>query len=684
MAEGFRHRWLHRVLAVGLGFGLLAVVELLARLVPGLELPPLVVTLTERPGQVLRSINPLYAGRFFFDRYQGRLIASGRMASRPFVEPRSPQVFRVLAVGESTVQGYPHPRRLAAASFLEAMLQDLLPHRRVEVINLGITSIASFAVGRVLEEAMVLDPDLVVVYTGHNEFYGIYGAASGTLLHRAHYAAMQWRLTRALQWVLDRFRSQEVTSAALLEVMAQRGEIPPGSPCRVAAAKGLGANLRQMVHRCQGRRVPIILCTLVANEAGFAPAAATEPPLEGEALAQWHAGVERAAALLGSDEPTREDAGAALASLDGLAASGIANSWYWHLRGRALARMGEGPEAAAAFRRALDLDAMPWRAPSAHNQVIREVAARTSTVLADVEAAFRAAAPADGIGWDLMVDHLHPSVRGQQLLARAVVAALPQALPGVELDLGRLRSEAAYEELLGNLPVEEVRVYRTMAKLLAEPPMNRYNAAGARLFARLAGVGWERLSEPERRGAAAWGQHPDEVPLVLEVADRLYAAQDLAAASRHYQASLREAPYTPRGDMWATVQWARSQELLGRSPAPEDQLELREALARLEFVAQTPGLDAAFVSFVRGALHRFLGEHPAALGQLAQAYGDPGFRRRFLSTVFPLLADELIRAGRLEEARRYAAVATAENAGNPYFGQLVEVLASGERPAGGW
>ena len=67
---------------------------------------------------------------------------------------------------------------LGLAAFLQLMLQDAWPDRRVEVINLGTTAIASFPVLGITTEALDYEPDLVVVYTGHNEFFGTYGVAS--------------------------------------------------------------------------------------------------------------------------------------------------------------------------------------------------------------------------------------------------------------------------------------------------------------------------------------------------------------------------------------------------------------------------------------------------------------------------------------------------------------------------
>ena len=680
MAESAKRVWLSRLLAIGLGLGLVAVLELLLRLWPGLGPQPLVVDLAECEDQVLRSVNSRYAERFFWERYQGQLVASGRMAACPFVEPRPAAAFRVVFVGASTVQGYPQPRRLAASSFLEAMLRDVLPGRRVQVYNLGITSIASFAVSRVLEDAMALEPDLAVVYAGHNEFYGLYGVGERPTpgFNRFHYGLLQYRLARLVDRLLDVVRGREVTAVDLLQIMGERGEVRLDSPRREAALAHLRENFGEMARLCRERRVPLVFCTLAANDAGFAPAGAVAPVLDSAEKARWRAKMERAADLLDGSAVNPDSAAVALAELDSIAAWAVEHAWWWYLRGRALSGVGRAEEAFAAFRRARELDAMPWRAPEAYSRVIREVAAAQEVVLADVEAAFLDASPPEGIGWELMADHVHPSVRGQYLLARAVAQALVERLPADSLEWTRLRGESEYRRLLGDLPVEQVRVDQTMAKLLAEKPMDRYNGHNARLFARRATAGWQALSEPERAGARKWDGQQDEIPLVLEVADQLFASRDFVRARQHYAAARLEAPFTPRGDLWAAVQQAWTTRLLGKRLTPAAQEELREALARVGFVALAPGIDAAFVDFVRGELHHFLGDHRPALVHLERAFGAVEFRRRFAFSLFPALAAELVHAGRLEDARRQARLLGVEIGDNPYFSQLVEHLTRGE------
>jgi hypothetical protein len=57
-------------------------------------------------------------------------------------------------VGESAAKGYPQPRNLSMQSFLEAMLQDAWPDRKVEVISLGTTAVASFPLVSMVREAV--------------------------------------------------------------------------------------------------------------------------------------------------------------------------------------------------------------------------------------------------------------------------------------------------------------------------------------------------------------------------------------------------------------------------------------------------------------------------------------------------------------------------------------------------
>ena len=670
--------WLFRIFSILLGLMLVGVIEALLHLVPGLNPQPLVVTLAEKGDAAVRSINPLYPAVYFSQHHKDQRLARGRMAPRPFVEPSALPTYRVVVAGASTVQGFPHPRRLAAAAFLEAMLQDALPDHQVEVFNLGITSIASFAVAQTLADALpLIKPDAVVVYTGHNEFYGIYGSHQEHRTHlynTLHYNLMRWRIPQLLGGLVDALRPDGNASRNLLESLGERGQVPLASRRRRLAREDLETNLRRIIALCRSNETPLVLCTLVSNDVGFAPAASGTPPLTGVPLSQWQTWVDSAATVLTASKITPAEEG--LAALERAAALWSDSAWLWYLQGRALSQQGKLQEAFAAFVRARDLDTMPWRAPSTYNEVIRSLADAEDVLLADVERAFLHASPPQGIGWELMSDYVHPSVDGQILMARTMLGSLRPLLAEQPAFWGKIRSDSSYRTALGDLPVERFVLQRTVAALLSKPPMARYNAHNARLFHNLVATGWQALSAAEQRGIEQWTQDPTEVPLVLEVADQLFAADAFARAEVHYAAARHQAPFTLRGDLWAAVRWAWTLQLQREEFTPTHRRELQLALVRANFLAQGKSAlqSTPILNYIRGQLHYFLQQHEQALPYLEAAFHVEEFRRQFMDTLFPVLAAELFYAGRPNEARRLAHLVSNEEGGNPYYIQLVEVL----------
>ena len=651
--------WFLRLATVVVGVALVVSAEGLLRLVPGLGPSPLVVTLAEdeASGESLHATSRFYAQRFFAQ-YKGRLAAVGQMGEHFFVEPSPANRYRVVFVGASTVQGFPHPRRLAAASFLQAMLADAWPERDVEVVNLGITSIASFAVAQVVEDALVLSPDLVVVYTGHNEFYGLYGAGR---YQRLQYFLRQLHLTHLVDGLLGGIGTKD-EQTDLIKMAAARGEVPLHDPSRAIAEQNLRDNLRRVSRLCERAEVPLVLCTIVANDAGFAPVGSTE----GDEV--WKARVEQAAQALTRGYVAPEDAEDALRQLEQAAALSSEHAWLWYLQGRALERLGRDAEAQRAFRKARDLDTMPWRAPTAHNAVIRAVSKEYEAVLADVEAAFADAAPAQGVGWEWMVDHVHFSVAGQALLARTVLHSVAEL---EAIDLGLLRSAEAYRRVLGDLPVEHVVAYNKMGAMLAQAPLHQYNGHNARYLKQLAAMEGQRLSLGERRGVEQWMQQGQQGPLVLAVADQLFTERDFARAQVYYAAALREVPFARRG-LWAAVQWGWCVEMQGMALTDEQRDEVRAALKQAGFLAHDPAVGAAFVDFVKGQLYHLLADRDPALLHLERAFLAEDFRRRYALSLFQALAAELVWVGRVEDAREYARLVGGEVGQEAHFLRMVE------------
>lgn len=422
---------------------------------------------------------------FFESRVAGRDSRVGSMVSERFLVPKPEGTLRVAMFGESSVQGFPWPRNLTAASFLQAMLQARSPGRKVEVINCGATAVASYVVRTIADQAIpLMSPDLVVVYTGHNEFYGAFGVAGsqrGGERPLSMGLSLAWRATavhQSLQAMADRFAPTAGPEAKiggnLMTYMATGPgtQVAPDDVRRVVAATTLRANVEAIVDRARSAGAKAIVCTIASNDRDFRPvrSAGTLSAEESDTLAR--ALTEAAAA--------RGPAGRGLAGP--VVAAHPESAFAAWVEGRAALSAGETSTALALFRRARDRDAMPWRAPTAMGDALRAAAARPGAVACDVDAAFRLAsataatsttpAGAEGApGWNLFSDHLHPSLEGQFLLAQTLLATIAKdkLLPLSPAPPDDFRELAG---ILGDSTLARYRVAAGMTGLFRSPPLD--------------------------------------------------------------------------------------------------------------------------------------------------------------------------------------------------------------------
>ncbi len=72
------------------------------------------------------------------------------------------------------------------------------------------------------------------------------------------------------------------------------------------------------------------------------------------------------------------------------------------------------------FRLAKDLDALRWRAPEKVNQIIENLGKEFSYPVVKLDSVFDAESVSGVVGDDLITDHLHPNLRGFQIIGREI------------------------------------------------------------------------------------------------------------------------------------------------------------------------------------------------------------------------------------------------------------------------
>ncbi|MEL7363061.1 MAG: SGNH/GDSL hydrolase family protein, partial [Bacteroidota bacterium] len=118
-----------------------------------------------------RVLNPDYVARYF-----PAFIPA--VAFTPLAAEKPDDVFRVVALGGSSTAGFPYQFYHGFPARLQERLADALPALRPEVVNLGLTAVNSYTLWDLRRPVVAQQPDAVVIYAGHNEFYGALGVGS--------------------------------------------------------------------------------------------------------------------------------------------------------------------------------------------------------------------------------------------------------------------------------------------------------------------------------------------------------------------------------------------------------------------------------------------------------------------------------------------------------------------------
>jgi hypothetical protein len=97
------------------------------------------------------------------------------------------------------------------------------------------------------------------------------------------------------------------------------------------------------------------------------------------------------------------------------------------VRGQALIAAGRLQDARASLARARDCDGRISRGVSELQQAVRDMAGRPGLTIVDVEGAFDAVAAHGITGHELVVDNVHPSIKGNGYLAATILRAMADA-----------------------------------------------------------------------------------------------------------------------------------------------------------------------------------------------------------------------------------------------------------------
>jgi tetratricopeptide (TPR) repeat protein len=366
-----------------------------------------------------------------------------------FAEKRSPDLLRVYILGSSAAQGFPHKNH-GIDRLLTAQLQAALPSRKIEVINTAMTSVNSHVVYAVAKSIPDNSADFAVILMGNNEVVGPYGPGTfnqnfleSITLIRGMQALKRTRTWQALESLLLRFRAVDEQQALKWEGMQMftRHAVPLDDPRMEGVYDHYEDNLASIIETLRGKGMHVVLSSVPVNLRNSAPFLSVHR--RGLSLDQqnrWRESTRK-----GAQSAEQGNWDGAIAHFQSALAidPGYADT---HFRlATALENAGRFQPAATHYRRALDLDALRFRADTGLNQVVHRVAdgiEGDGFSFVDSAAAFEQASQPFQPGWNLLLEHVHYAFAGNHVIAaelsRSIISSLTgtdtfQPLPGEEV-----------------------------------------------------------------------------------------------------------------------------------------------------------------------------------------------------------------------------------------------------------
>ena len=298
-------------------------------------------------------------------------------------------------MGGSIAEGYPYTPLGSFSRYIRRRLELVYPETHIEVVNISMTAVGTYTILDLIRGVLDQKPDLILIYAGHNEYYGALGVGSeeslgsspaliNLMLNLDNFKVTQL-VRNSVRWFISLFSSgrDKNSSQTLMSRMVKDKYILLNSGKFEEGLKQFRDNLKSILSLIKDKGVPVILGRLVSNLKDQKPFVSIYTPNYGTA------------------DQVYKEAKAELTN------NNISKPAYRTDRADSL------------FKLAKDLDALRFRAPEKMNAIIDNLGKEYNVKIAPVDSVFDSYSPDGIVGDNLIVDHLHPNIRGNQLMGKA-------------------------------------------------------------------------------------------------------------------------------------------------------------------------------------------------------------------------------------------------------------------------
>jgi lysophospholipase L1-like esterase len=325
----------------------------------------------------------LIANAKFVPRYFPGFVPE--VAPNAFRKVKAENTFRVFTFGGSSIEGFPYNFYYSFPELLEQKLLLNTQGLRVEVINLGMTAVNSYVIRDLSKRVLEYQPDAIIIYAGHNEYYGSFGAATtqfgftnSVKLKRLIIWLKNFRSYQFLEGLLNGGSEGNGEQRTMMAKVIRSSDIPLDSPTYTDGLVQFKENMDDVIEWFGKQEIPVYIGSLASN--------------------------------LKDQTPLSDD-------------ESLANSYQ---NARDLLANGQKQESLALFEEVKELDGTRFRAPEDINNIIKELSSNEHVTLVDVQQLMRRSSSSGIEDESLFIDHLHPNEQAHRIIAQEFYEAIKQ------------------------------------------------------------------------------------------------------------------------------------------------------------------------------------------------------------------------------------------------------------------
>ncbi len=402
--------WLFRLIAITIPFLLLLVIELGLRLFGYGAQYSLFIENPDAPQYLLPR--PDIVKRYFA---KDANIPTVTIETNFFRKEKPKNGIRLFVQGGSTAAGFPFGYGASIAGMLDYRLKKTFPERSVEVINTALSAVNSFTMLDFSDEIIAQKPDAILIYAGHNEFLGILGigssytAANSYATTRIFLAIKELRLFQLFQNIfsdINVLESKQQKSRTFMAKVAKQKNIPRDSEVFNSGLEQFEKNITALIEKYNQAGIPVFIATIASNIKHQKPFSSTSVPQS--VLTQYSDVFE----AIKQRRVTPQQS----LLIEQFADKYSSASLYYFL-GNYYSSLNQFTQAKSFYIKARDNDLLRFRAPSEINKIIIHVANKHQAILVDANSALERRSNNGIIGNNLMLEHLHPNIKGYFTIA---------------------------------------------------------------------------------------------------------------------------------------------------------------------------------------------------------------------------------------------------------------------------